>query len=92
MIVRYNDAEKPADRRPAVLERGIPDPKDQKKMKGRVLLLTTRMDIPPADEAWHDYWETEGNSWYGRVPLACSRGTWPATRPTRTSTSRPARR
>ena len=63
VIVRYNDAEKPADRRPAVLERGIPDPKDPKKMKGRVLQLTTRMDVPPADEAWNDYWESEGASW-----------------------------
>jgi Aerotolerance regulator N-terminal/von Willebrand factor type A domain len=62
-IVFYNDAEKAADRRPAVLERGVPDPKEPAKIKGRVLLLTTRMDIPVANEPkWNDYWEFE-NSW-----------------------------
>jgi len=67
-VVYYNDAVKPADRHPAVLERGVPDPKDATKMKGRVLLLTTRMDIPPQDEDWHDYWRSEGSSWYVVFP------------------------
>ncbi len=62
VIVRYNDAEKPAERRPAVLERGVADPKEPTKIKGRVLLLTTRMDFLPPDVAWSDYWDFE-NSW-----------------------------
>ena len=65
VIVRYNDAEKPADRHPAVLERNVSDPK---KTKGRVLLLTTRMDVPPAGEEWHNYWEIEGSTWFSVFP------------------------
>jgi hypothetical protein len=63
-IVSYNDAEKAADRRPAVLERAVPDPKEPTKMRGRVLLLTTRMDTPLLNEKkkWNDYWDFE-NSW-----------------------------
>jgi hypothetical protein len=63
-IVFYNDAEKAADRRPAVLERAVPDPKEPTKMRGRVLLLTTRMDTPQlnAKDDWNDYWDLQ-NSW-----------------------------
>lgn len=68
VVVSYNDAEKPADRHPAVLERSIPDPKDPKKMKGRVVLLTTRLDVPSPDDEWNDYWELEGSSWYVVFP------------------------
>ncbi|HVL15232.1 MAG TPA: BatA domain-containing protein, partial [Gemmata sp.] len=62
VVVSYNDAEKPADRRPAVLERGIPDPAQPTKLRGRVLLLTTPMDTKPTDQAWNDYWVTD-NTW-----------------------------
>ena len=48
VIVHYNDSADPAKRRPAVLERGVPDPNDNNKIKGKVILLTTRLDTPPA--------------------------------------------
>jgi hypothetical protein len=69
VIVSYNDAEKPASRRPAVLERTVADPKEPTRRKGKVVLLTTRMDVP-RDEAdnWHDYWEIEGSSWFSVFP------------------------
>jgi Aerotolerance regulator N-terminal/von Willebrand factor type A domain len=62
VIVQYNDAEKAADRHPAVLERNI-------KTKGRVVLLTTRMDVPADEEkrAWHDYWEFD-TTWFSVFP------------------------
>jgi hypothetical protein len=63
VVVYYNDAEKPEDRHPAVLERGIPDPAQPTKVKGRVLLLTTPMDTKPAAQAWNDYWGDFNNSW-----------------------------
>lgn len=62
VVVRYNDSDKPAAGRPAVLERNVADPKDPTKVKGRVLLLTTRLDDPPPDGAWNDYWEAS-TSW-----------------------------
>jgi len=68
VVVSYNDAEKPADRHPAVLERSIPDPKDTKKTKGRVVLLTTRLDAQPPNDEWNDYWELEGSTWYVVFP------------------------
>lgn len=53
VIVAYDDADDPAARRPAVLERGVGD-------KGRVVLLTTRLHVPSdADPAWNDYWESD---------------------------------
>jgi hypothetical protein len=60
VVVYYNDAEKPDARRPAVLERGIPDPGQPTRIKGRVVLLTTRMDLKA--EEWNDYWDFS-NSW-----------------------------
>lgn len=66
-VVYYRDAEAAKDRRPAVLERAVLD-KDGKAAKGKVVLLTTRMDIMPDDDLWHDYWEQEGSSWYAAFP------------------------
>jgi hypothetical protein len=64
-IVYYFDAEQPAARHPAILERPILD-KDNKPT-GKVLLLTTRMDIPPAGEEWHDYWKDD-STWFAAFP------------------------
>lgn len=67
VVVAYNDAEKAADRHPAVLERSI-------GTKGRVVLTTTRMDIPTEnDPAWNDYWELEGSTWYVVYPWLLTR-------------------
>lgn len=56
-VVEYDDSDDPKarPRRPAVLERNI-------GTRGKVLLLTTRMDVPdPAnpDRQWNDYRQTE---------------------------------
>ena len=72
VIVSYNDAAKPADRHPAILERGIPDPNDKNKIKGKVVLLTTRLDTH-ADGEWHDYWELESSSWFAVFPWLLER-------------------
>jgi len=73
-IVSYNDAEKPAERHPAVLERGVADPKEPTRAKGRVVLLTTRLDIPTRDDpAWNDYWELEGSTWSVVFPWLLAR-------------------
>jgi hypothetical protein len=66
-VVYYNDAEKPADRRPAILERPVLDPKDNKP-KGKVVLLTTRMDVMAETDKWHDYWEQEGSTFFATFP------------------------
>jgi hypothetical protein len=63
VIVSYNDADKVADRHPAVLERNILDPKEPKKVKGRVVMLTTRLDVPAANDQWNDYWELADSTW-----------------------------
>lgn len=63
VVVYYNDAEKANERHPAVLERNIPDPKDPKKIKGKVVLLTTRLDVQPPHDEWNDYWELDSSSW-----------------------------
>ncbi len=70
VIVKYNDAEKDSDRRPAVLERSVgADPKEPGRARGRVVLLTTRLDVPTEENpAWHNYWELEGSSWYVVFP------------------------
>jgi hypothetical protein len=69
VIVKYDDAVKDADRHPAVLERGVAAQGDPKKMKGRVILLTTRLDTPTDDSShWHDYWVTEGSTWFSVFP------------------------
>ena len=71
VVVYYNDAEKPPGRHPAVLERGIPDPKDPKKIKGRVVLLTTLLDAH-ADQ-WNNYWELVDSSWNVTFPWLLAR-------------------
>ncbi len=68
VVVNYRDAEKPESRRPAILERGIADPNDNKKIKGKVVLLTTRMDVMENNDLWHDYWEREGTTWFVSFP------------------------
>jgi len=74
VIVRYYDHRDPNQQRPAVLERGIADPKDDGKIKGRVLLLTTRLDVPSSEHPpWNDYWETEGSKWYVVFPYMLAR-------------------
>ncbi len=49
-VVNYDDADDPAKRSPALLERAVG--------AGKVLLLTTRLDDPPKAEKdwWNDYW------------------------------------
>jgi hypothetical protein len=71
-IVYYNDSEDSAKRRPAVLERGVPDPNDKNKIKGRVILLTTRMDTQPGGHGWNDYWETDA-TWFAVLPWLLER-------------------
>ncbi|MBX9579221.1 MAG: BatA domain-containing protein [Gemmataceae bacterium] len=62
VVVAYDDADQPAKRRPAVLERSVLDAKD-KTPRGQVILLTTRLHVPSAaDPEWNDYWDTL-NSW-----------------------------
>jgi len=61
----YDDGEDdPAKRRPAVLERIFG--------RGKVLLLTTRIDVQDAEdtgiERWNDYWRTVNTSWYVVFP------------------------
>jgi hypothetical protein len=46
-IVWYDNDDDPKNRHPAVLERDVG--------KGRVILLTTKLD-PPGDADWNDYW------------------------------------
>ncbi len=55
-VVYYNDADEEAERNPAVLERNVG--------KGKVLMLTTRID-PQDDEAtrWNNYWSTTDSAW-----------------------------
>ncbi len=63
VVVRYDENDDPAKRRPALLERAVG------KAGGKVVLLTTRMDVPlPGQEEWHDYWRTEGSSWFAVFP------------------------
>lgn len=51
VVVEYDDADDPKARNPAVLERAVGP-------RGRVLLLTTRMDATAdPDRQWHDYWQ-----------------------------------
>ncbi len=68
VVVNYRDADKPEQRRAAVLERSVLDPKDNNKPKGKVVLLTTRMDVLDDKDSWHDYWEQEGSSWFAVFP------------------------
>jgi len=73
VIVHYNDSADPTKRRPAVLERSVPDPNDNNKIKGKVILLTTRLDAQPGSDSWHDYWETEGSTWFAVFPWLLER-------------------
>ncbi len=67
VITTYDDDDVPAKRHPAILERNIRDPKDTSP-KGKVILLTTRMDnSTDAEQVWNDYWEG-GNSWSVAFP------------------------
>jgi hypothetical protein len=73
VIVRYNDADKEANCRPALIERTVADPKDPKRTKGKSLLLTTRMDVQLQDDEWNDYWEMDNSSWYVVFPWLIAR-------------------
>lgn len=74
VIVRYHDHSDPLRCRPAVVERGVPDPREAGKIKGRVTLLTTRLDVPSTEfPAWNDYWEQEGSTWYVVFPYLLAR-------------------
>jgi len=56
VVVRYDWPAEPQQRDPAILERTVG--------RGRVLMLTTRMDSPwEPRRRWHNYWETAGSSW-----------------------------
>ncbi|MDY3560519.1 BatA domain-containing protein [Gemmata sp. JC673] len=67
VAVRYRDAEKPEQQHPAVLERSVTDPNDGNKPKGKVVLLTTRMDVGDDRDNWHNYWAQDG-SWFVAFP------------------------
>jgi hypothetical protein len=58
VVATYDDDDDPAKRHPAVLERAVP--------KGRVLMLTTKLD-PPGGDQWNDYWEAN-SSWAVAFP------------------------
>ncbi|HUR52566.1 MAG TPA: hypothetical protein VMZ71_00405, partial [Gemmataceae bacterium] len=57
VVVAYDNDNEAAKRRPAILEKTAG--------KGKVLLLTTKLDTPTLDRdaEWNDYWELEGSSW-----------------------------
>ncbi|MBN9516908.1 VWA domain-containing protein, partial [bacterium] len=59
VVVRYDDNDDPAKRRPAVLERAVRGAKDQ-AARGRVIQLTTPM-MEKAYPQFNDYWT--GTSW-----------------------------
>jgi hypothetical protein len=67
-VVFYDDAREPKDRRPAILERPVLDPKDNNRPKGKVVLLTVRMDVMPKDDVWHNYWEQEDSTFFATFP------------------------
>lgn len=54
VVAFYDDAETAAERHPAVLEKEVG--------RGKVLMLTTRMD-PQWEQKWNNYWETGESSW-----------------------------
>ncbi|MDB5312495.1 MAG: hypothetical protein JWO38_6697 [Gemmataceae bacterium] len=66
VVVTYDTDDDPAKRHPAVLERTFLDAKD-KAPKGKVLLLTTRMDMPDDKDPWNNYWDGQ-NSWAVAFP------------------------
>ena len=54
VVAFYDDADAAAERHPAVLEKEVG--------RGKVLMLTTRMD-PQWEQKWNNYWETGESSW-----------------------------
>jgi hypothetical protein len=56
-VIFYHDAEAEKDRHPAILERPVFD--KENKPRGKVVLLTVRMDIMPKDDEWHNYWKLD---------------------------------
>ncbi|MBP3955113.1 BatA and WFA domain-containing protein [Gemmata sp. G18] len=66
VVAYYNDAEKPEARHPAILERPVLD--KEGKPRGKVVLLTTRMDVTNDKDDWSDYWAQEGSSWFVAFP------------------------
>jgi hypothetical protein len=70
VVVSYADSTVPAQRHPAVLERTVLDPLDGNKAKGKVVLLTTRMDVDEEQEEskrWNDYWSFD-STWFVSFP------------------------
>ncbi len=72
-VVYYRDSADAKARRPAVLERAFLDDRDGNRPKGKVLLLTTRLDVMPADDPWHDYWEQADSTWFASFPYLLMR-------------------
>lgn len=72
-VAFYRDAADPKARRPAVVERTFLDPKDGNRPRGKVVLLTTRLDVMPADDQWHDYWELADSTWGSSFPYLLMR-------------------
>jgi hypothetical protein len=69
VVVEYDDSDDPKarPRSPAVLERNV-------GTRGKVLLLTTRMDVPfDRDREWHNYWDTVENAWNVVFPWLIAR-------------------
>ncbi|HEY2784681.1 MAG TPA: BatA domain-containing protein [Fimbriiglobus sp.] len=56
VAVRFNDEDDPAKRHPALLERAVG------KAGGKVLLLTTRLDVTDAANPWNNYFATSDNA------------------------------
>ncbi|QJW95469.1 BatA domain-containing protein [Frigoriglobus tundricola] len=64
-VVYYNDAAAPDKRHVAILERPVID--KENRARGKVLLLTVRMDVMPPDDEWHDYWE-QSSTFFASFP------------------------
>lgn len=62
VVVRYDDDDDPAKRRPAILERTVG------KAGGKVLLLTTRLDVPDTANPWNNYFATSENAFATAFP------------------------
>src|SRR4029077_11352012 len=54
VVVRFDDDDDPAKRRPALVEWTIG--------KGKVLLLTTRLETPDPANPWNEYWSSADNA------------------------------
>ncbi|HVK16857.1 MAG TPA: BatA domain-containing protein [Fimbriiglobus sp.] len=64
VVAFYDDADAAAERHPAVLEKEVG--------RGKVLMLTTRMD-PQPEQKWNDYWEMRGDGWQVVLPHLLAR-------------------